>query len=102
MDEDSDAVFRALADRTRRLILADLSRRSGQTLYEICSRLLMVHKVAITRQAISKHLSALEDAHLITTGWSGRQKLHYLSVGPLRDVVSQLSHLIPMQEPSDN
>jgi DNA-binding transcriptional ArsR family regulator len=89
-----DSLFTALADPTRRQILIELSSRDGQTLYELCAKLLMVHKIAMSRQAISKHLDALEQSKLICTTWNGREKLHYLNRGPLgkiRDWVNALA-----------
>src|SRR5260221_4145531 len=79
MPMDIDATFKALADPTRRQILAELADRNGQSLYELTVRLIMLRKLSITRQAISKHLAALENATLVRTEWSGRQKLHYLN-----------------------
>ena len=81
-----DKVFRALADPTRRQILEDLSERNGQSLYELCVRLIMLRKISITRQAISKHLAILEGAMLVRTEWSGRQKLHFLNTDPIEKI----------------
>jgi DNA-binding transcriptional ArsR family regulator len=80
---DLDKVFGALADATRRQILVELAERDGQSLYELCVRLIMLRKISMTRQAISKHLAILEDAGLIRVEWSGRQKLHHLNAQPL-------------------
>ncbi|HEY8179930.1 MAG TPA: metalloregulator ArsR/SmtB family transcription factor [Candidatus Limnocylindria bacterium] len=79
-------VFKALADPTRRLILDELTERDGQTLFEICSRLVMKHQVASTRQAVSQHLDVLEDAGLISTRRDGRYKFHYLDTTALREI----------------
>ena len=76
-------VFKALADETRRLILDGLAERDGQTLFEICSLLLMRHGVDSSRQAISQHLAVLESADLVTVRWQGRSKLHHLNPDPL-------------------
>lgn len=75
-DEQIDAVFHALSDSTRRIILDELSKREEQTLFEICVRVIEQHKLSLSRQAISKHLGVLEAAGLVTTRWSGRTKLH--------------------------
>ena len=83
---DIDALFKALADPTRRQILVELSARDGQTLYEICVRLLMTKKVDMSRQAISMHLDALEESNLIVTTWGGREKLHFLNSDPLNKI----------------
>ena len=82
-------VFKALADPTRRRILDELSERNGQTLFEICSRLVMKYQLASSRQAISQHLDLLENAGLITTKRDGRYKFHYLNTKPLKGIVAR-------------
>lgn len=77
-------VYRALADPTRRAILDELRERDGQTLFEVCSRLVMKHGLNSTRQAISQHLDELESAGLVITKRDGRYKFHYLDPTPLR------------------
>jgi catechol 2,3-dioxygenase-like lactoylglutathione lyase family enzyme len=64
-DRDLDAMFRALADSTRRVILDELAKRDDQPLFEICVRLVEGHGMNLTRQAISKHLAVLENADLV-------------------------------------
>ena len=56
-----DLVFKALADPTRRLMLDELCERKEQTLYELTARLIMRHEVAISRQALAKHINLLEE-----------------------------------------
>jgi len=75
-----DAVFKALADRSRRKLLDRLHRSNGQTLSELCEHLDM------TRQAVTKHLLLLEKANLISVVWRGREKLHYLNPVPLHEI----------------
>jgi DNA-binding transcriptional ArsR family regulator len=75
-----DAVFKALADASRRKLLDDLHKKNGQTLSELCGRLDM------TRQAVTKHLVILEQANLVSTVWRGREKLHYLNPMPLHEI----------------
>lgn len=75
-----DAVFKALADESRRKLLDVLSAENGQTLSELC-----VH-LAMTRQAVTKHLVILEEANLVTTIWRGRDKLHYLNPVPMQEI----------------
>ena len=75
-----DDVFKALADRSRRALLDSLNELNGQSLRELCARLSM------TRQSVSKHLAVLEAAHLVTTQRRGREKLHFLDVGPIRAI----------------
>jgi uncharacterized protein YndB with AHSA1/START domain/DNA-binding transcriptional ArsR family regulator len=74
---DEDAVFRALADPTRRALLDRLRQRNGQTLGELCEPL------AMARQSATQHLGVLEAANLVTTVRRGREKLHYLNPVPL-------------------
>ena len=62
MRVDIDQLFGALADQTRRVIIEDLAVRNGQTLFELCVRMITVRKFAMSRQAISKHLIVLEEA----------------------------------------
>ena len=75
--EDDDRVFKALADRTRRFLLDLLFERDGRTLTELESGLEM------TRFGVMKHLRILEDAGLIVTRRSGREKLHFLNPVPI-------------------
>lgn len=87
-------VFRALADPTRRAILDELSLKDSQTLFEICTRLIMKHGVSSSRQAISQHLDVLEAAGLVRTRREGRYKFHDLDTSPLRGIVERW----PIQE----
>lgn len=73
-----DAVFRALADPTRRSLLDELFERDGQTLGALERRLPM------TRFGVMKHLRVLEEAGLVTTRRRGREKLHFLNPVPIR------------------
>jgi DNA-binding transcriptional ArsR family regulator len=79
-------LYRALNDATRRAILDELVDRNGQTLFEICSRLIMKHGLSSTRQAVSQHLAVLEAAGLITTERRGRYKHHHLDTTPLEEI----------------
>lgn len=80
-------VFRALDDETRRLILDELAKRDGQTLFEICSILTTRHGIGMTRQAVSQHLAVLESAGLVVAERRGRSKFHYFDPQPLADIV---------------
>ena len=73
-----DAVFRALADPTRRSLLDALFEEDGQTLSALEQR------AAMTRFGVMKHLRVLEEARLITTKRRGREKLHFLNPVPIR------------------
>ncbi|HZY51513.1 MAG TPA: helix-turn-helix transcriptional regulator [Devosia sp.] len=74
---DRDAVFAALADEHRRVLLERLRRDNGQTLARLCEGL------SISRQAVTKHLLALEEASLVLTERRGREKLHFLNPVPI-------------------
>jgi uncharacterized protein YndB with AHSA1/START domain/DNA-binding transcriptional ArsR family regulator len=78
--QEMDDVFRALADRSRRLLLDRLNERNGQTLRELCDGL------GMARQSVSKHLAVLEAANLVTTVRRGREKLHYLNAAPIEEI----------------
>ena len=84
-----DDVFKALAEPTRRTILDELAERDGQTLFEICSRLITKHGLGSTRQAISQHLDVLEAAGLIRTRREGRYKFHSIDREPLWHLADQ-------------
>jgi DNA-binding transcriptional ArsR family regulator len=73
-----DAVFKALADPTRRSLLDELFKQDGQTLSALEGRLPM------TRFGVMKHLRVLEEAGLVTTRRRGREKLHFLNPVPIR------------------
>jgi DNA-binding transcriptional ArsR family regulator len=75
---DDDTVFKALADPTRRFLLDLLFQRDGRTLKELESGLEM------TRFGVMKHLRVLEEANLVVTRKSGREKLHFLNPVPIR------------------
>lgn len=75
-ERELDAVFHALADATRRVILDELAQREDQPLFEICVRLVEGHGLSLSRQAISKHMAVLENAGLVRVRWEGRTKLH--------------------------
>ena len=82
-------IYRALADPTRRTILDELSKREGQTLFELCARLAMAHGIDSSRQAVSQHLAVLEEAGLVRTERQGRTKLHWFDGYPLKAIVSR-------------
>jgi DNA-binding transcriptional ArsR family regulator len=80
MGPEMDAVFKALADESRRQLLDQLRKSSGQTLGELCAHLDM------TRQAVTKHLLLLQKANLVVVVWRGREKLHYLNPVPIHEI----------------
>ena len=80
---EMDAVFKALADESRRKLLDQLHKINGQTLGELCEQLDM------TRQAVTKHLLLLETANLVAVVWRGREKLHYLNPVPIHEIAER-------------
>lgn len=79
----SDAVFRALADASRRKLLDRLRRKNGQTLGELCVGLEM------TRQAVAKHLTILKNANLISWKREGRERLHFINPVPINEIAER-------------
>src|SRR5664279_2827958 len=73
-----DAVFKAIADPTRRALLDELFRADGQSLSSLEERF------AMTRFGVMKHLKLLEEAGLVVTKKRGREKLHFLNPVPIR------------------
>jgi DNA-binding transcriptional ArsR family regulator len=78
-----DKVFKALADETRRQLLDRLHADNGQTLGQLCEHL------AMSRQAVTKHLVLLEEANLVATVRRGREKLHYLNPVPIHEIAER-------------
>ncbi len=84
MHDDLDAVFRALADPTRRAVLDALFTCDGQTVQALCALF-----PAMTRFGVMKHLDVLEHANLVTTHRQGRTKLHFLNPVPIQQVADR-------------
>ena len=80
---DDDAVFKALADASRRQLLDRLHRTDGQTLGELCEG----H--GMTRQAVTKHLAILKEANLVSTQRRGRHKLHFINPVPINGIAER-------------
>jgi DNA-binding transcriptional ArsR family regulator len=78
-----DAVFRALADPSRRQLLDWLHRKNGQSLNELCRGLEM------TRQAVAKHLAILEEANLVSVQRHSRKKLHFINPVPINEIAER-------------
>ncbi len=76
-------MFRALADGNRRKLLDRLRQRNGQTLGELCQGL------AMTRQAVAKHLAVLEEANLVSWKRNGREKLHFINPVPINEIAER-------------
>jgi DNA-binding transcriptional ArsR family regulator len=77
-EDELEPVFKALADPTRRFLLDLLFEREGRTLSELEA------EVAMTRFGVMKHLKVLEDAGLVVTKKTGREKHHFLNAVPIR------------------
>ena len=80
---DQNAVFRALADASRRQLLDRLHANNGQTLGELCRGLNM------SRQAVAKHLAILQRANLVAWKRDGREKLHFINPVPLNEIAER-------------
>ena len=80
---NDDAVFRALADASRRRLLDRLHANNGQTLGALCEGL------AMSRQAVTKHLAILEAANLVSTRRRGREKLHFINPVPINQIAER-------------
>ena len=80
---DSGAVFRALADNSRRALLDRLHARNGQTLGALCQGL------AMTRQAVAKHLAILAQANLVSWQRQGREKRHFINPVPINEIAER-------------
>jgi DNA-binding transcriptional ArsR family regulator len=78
-----DAVFGALADRTRRAILARLAEGEA-SVNELCA------PFAVSQPAISQHLKVLERAGLISRRRRGTARLSHLEGAPLKKAVTWL------------
>jgi DNA-binding transcriptional ArsR family regulator len=77
---DTDLLFKALADASRRKLLDLLHASDGRTLNDLCEHLDM------TRQGVTQHLDVLEQANLVATVRRGREKLHFLNPVPLQEI----------------
>ena len=78
--QDTDLLFKALADPSRRKLLDLLHAHDGRTLNDLCEHLDM------TRQGVTQHLDLLEAANLVVTVRRGREKLHFLNPVPLQAI----------------
>jgi DNA-binding transcriptional ArsR family regulator len=82
----TDAVFRALADPSRRKLLDRLHQKNGQTLQHLCRGLIM------TRQAVAKHLAILRKANLVSWQREGRERLHFINPVPINQIAERWIH----------
>jgi len=80
-------IFIALADSTRRDLLATLAENSPKTATQLAQ------EFPITRQGILKHLDVLAAAGLVQVRPKGREKRYWLAPEPLRDVSAWIEAL---------
>jgi DNA-binding transcriptional ArsR family regulator len=80
MSDDTDLLFKALADPSRRKLLDLLHAHDGRTLNELCEH------VDMSRQGVTQHLDLLVAANVVATVRRGREKLHFLNPVPLQDI----------------
>ena len=85
----NELVFQALADPTRRLILDEFVERKEQTLYELTARLIMRHQLAISRQALAKHIDVLEKAGLVSSEKRGKYRMLAFNDEPIRTAMNR-------------
>jgi DNA-binding transcriptional ArsR family regulator len=78
-----EAVFKALADKSRRQLLDRLHRKNGQTLGDLCEGMKM------TRQAVAKHLAILKKADLVSWKREGRERLHFINPVPINEIAER-------------
>ena len=89
--DDTDLLFKALADPSRRKLLDLLHEHDGRTLNELCEHLDM------TRQGVTQHVAVLQAANLVAAVRHGREKLHYLNPVPLQDIYERWIAKFQMQ-----
>ena len=77
---NTDKLFKALADPSRRKLLDLLQAHDGRSLNALCEHLDM------TRQGVTQHLEILEAANLVSIQRQGREKLHFLNPVPLQEI----------------
>ena len=83
MAMQDDAVFKALADSSRRQLLDRLHTKNGQTLGDLCGGLNM------SRQAVAKHLAILKQANLVSWKRQGRERLHFINPVPINQIAER-------------
>jgi DNA-binding transcriptional ArsR family regulator len=83
-----DAIFKSLADPTRRAIFERLSREGEQTVR------MLTNTSGVSQPAVSKHLGVLKQAGLVRARHSGREthyKVQPRALAPLVDWMSDYS-----------
>jgi DNA-binding transcriptional ArsR family regulator len=84
-DDRIGAVFSALGDPTRRQVVTCLTESGAMTATELSE------KIPVTRQAISKHLTSLNEAGLVTAEREGREVRYRLTPGPMHEAMSWMA-----------
>jgi DNA-binding transcriptional ArsR family regulator len=82
-----EGVFSALADPTRRRVIAHQAERGPVSATELAEYL------PVTRQAVAKHLAALEAAGLVHSERHGRERRFRLTPAPLADAVGWMTEV---------
>lgn len=82
-----DDVFAALGDPTRREVLRSVAARPDLTASRLAGEL------PITRQAVAKHLAALEKAGLVEPRREGRETKYTLTPAPLVDAMDWMAEV---------
>ena len=82
-DEESELVFKALANTDRRRIL-DALRDAPRTTSDLCESL-----PRLDRTTVMQHLRVLEKAKLVISQKRGRQRWNYLDVAPIQRVYNR-------------
>ena len=82
-----DAVFSALADERRRSVVELLAARGSATATELA------HELPVTRQAVAKHLSSLDEAGLVAVRRQGREARYELTPRPLDEAVAWIARV---------
>ena len=90
-----DAIFKALGDPVRLLIVDELVQHDGRTLFEIVARLITQHGLSLSRQAVSKHLAVLESAGLVEIDRVGRTTVHRIRPQTLASAGAWLTERTP-------
>ncbi|GGC99199.1 hypothetical protein GCM10011512_27610 [Tersicoccus solisilvae] len=98
-----DDGFTAIAHPARRALIGELAERNDQTLFELTVRLLERHGLALTRQAVAKHVTVLKAAGVLTVSTRGRTTVHHLraeGLAPVHDWLDRLPRRTPDTSPS--
>jgi DNA-binding transcriptional ArsR family regulator len=82
-----DSVFSALSDPSRRRLLEALAGRESASLTELAAQL------PVTRQAVSKHLTALGEAGLVESSRAGRETRYRITPQPLGEALTWMERI---------